>query len=77
MQLQVTAESKLVLRLFSDVMPCSVVGESIIKNHHSENLKTLTSLRVFIEHFSWNKIHKHIKVFAEMNINPLHSYEII
>ena len=58
MQLQVTAESKLVLRLFSDVMPCSVVG--IIKNHYGDNLKTFTSLRVFIEHFNWNKIHKHI-----------------
>ena len=73
MQLQVTVESELVLRLFSGVMSCSVVRESIIKNHHADNLKTLTSLRFFIEHFIWNKIHKHIKGFAEMHINPLHS----
>jgi hypothetical protein len=31
MQLQFTAESELVLRLFSDIMPCSVAGENIIK----------------------------------------------
>jgi hypothetical protein len=71
MQLQVSAESELVLRLFSDIMPCSVVGENIIKIHHGDNLKTLTSLRRFIENFSWNTI-----VFAEMHNNPLHSYEI-
>jgi len=74
MQLHVTAESKLVLRFFSDVMPCSVVG--IIKNHYGDNFKTFTSLRIFIEHFNWNTVHKHIKVFAEMHINLLHSYEI-
>jgi hypothetical protein len=33
MQLQVTVGSELVLRLSSDVMPCSVVDESIIENH--------------------------------------------
>jgi len=77
MQLQVTEESELVLCLLSDVMPCSVVGESIIKNHHCNNLRILTSLRVFIEHFSGNTIHKHIKVFAEKDLNPLLSYEII
>jgi len=40
----VTAESELVLCLFSDVMPCSMVRETMIKNHHGDNLKTLTSL---------------------------------
>jgi hypothetical protein len=42
MHLQVTGESELVLRLFSDVMPCSVVGESIITNHYGDNLRPLT-----------------------------------
>jgi hypothetical protein len=56
MQLQFTAESELVLRLFSDIMPCSVAGENIIKNHHSNNLKTLSSLWGFIRHFGWNTI---------------------
>lgn len=77
MQLQVTAESELVLRHFSYVISCSVVGEGIIINHCGDNLKTLTSLRVFIEHFTWNTLHKLIKVFAEMHTNRLHSYEII
>jgi hypothetical protein len=77
MQLHFTADSQLVFRLFSDVMPCSVVGEIITKNLHGDNLKTLTSLWVFIQHFSWNTTHKHIKVLAEMHINRLNSYEII
>ena len=63
MWLHFTAEFELVLGLFSDVMPCSVVGESMIKNHHGDNLKTLTSLWVFIERFSWNTIHKQINIF--------------
>jgi hypothetical protein len=61
MQSEVTAEPEHVLSLSSsDVVPCSVVGDSIIKTHHGENLKTFTYLRAFIEHFRRNTIPRHI-----------------